>query len=75
MKNVHIAGKTKGTWIAPTPDPINWYRVGPKKKQSIFAFGPKKMMSEHIFMKNREETTTRIHPDSAFYTMGGTHNY
>jgi len=70
-----VRGVLVANWVSNKPCKVHWFQVGPRKKHSVFALGPKKMMSEHVFMRNREETTSKIHPDSAYYTMGGVQNF
>lgn len=71
MKDVHVVGQRKGIWVAPEADHAIYRSYGPRMRQSLFAFGPKGMTSEPVFMRNREQTTGMIHPDSVHYAMGG----
>ena len=67
MKDVHVVGQRKGIWVAPEADHAIYRSYGPRMRQSLFAFGPKGMTSEPVFMR----TTVMIHPDSVHYAMGG----
>lgn len=67
MNDIIVTGKREGVWTDFIP--IKAYGV--KKKHSLFAFGSIRLGPDHVYMKNREQTTYHIHPDSANYTIGG----